>query len=227
MAASNLKAEVLDEDKKRVIRLQAHLVREGKFFLAGGTGLGLRLGHRLSDDIDWFTPTPFEAKTLIARLNSLPEKPHETVQHGAHTVRAYYDRPGTSEKLETSFITYAQVPAHPEPAAVGGTEFPVADISLLAAMKTAALHDRGARRDFIDVHAISSLPGWRIPRLIERVRRQLPLQGRQIALALTYFVDAEKESMPRGCKVSWEQVKKDLQRGVQEWERQRDRGIDR
>jgi hypothetical protein len=42
--------EVLDRDKLRVIRLQADLVREGQFFLAGGTGLGLRLGHRLSDD---------------------------------------------------------------------------------------------------------------------------------------------------------------------------------
>lgn len=228
MAAISLNDEVLDNDKKRVIRLQAELVREGGFFLAGGTGLGLRLGHRLSDDLDWFTPTPFEAKSLIAKLNSLSEKPTKIVQHSAHTVRAYYDKLETSDdKLETSFITYAQVAAHPEAAAVGGAEIPVADISILAAMKVAALHDRGARRDFIDVHGISSLPGWHIPRFIERVRRQLPLQGKQIALSLTYFVDAEKEPMPRGCKVSWEQVKNDLVAGVREWERQRNRSIER
>jgi hypothetical protein len=56
MASSRVNEEVLDRDKLRVIGLQADLVREGQFSLAGGTGLGLRLGHRLSDDLDWFTP---------------------------------------------------------------------------------------------------------------------------------------------------------------------------
>jgi len=221
VAAVNLKDQVLDKDKKRVIRLQAELVRERGFFLAGGTGLGLRLGHRLSDDLDWFTPTPFEAKGLIARLNSLSEKPTEIVQHGAQTVRAYYG------KLETSFITYAQVPASPERVLIDGAEIPIADISILAAMKAAALHDRGARRDFIDVHAIASLPGWSVGRFIDHVRHQLPLQPKQIALSLTYFVDAEKQPMPRGCKVSWTQVKEDLQKGVRDWERKRDRRVER
>jgi hypothetical protein len=35
-----------------VIRVQAHLARDGRFSWAGGTGLSLRLDHRLSDDID-------------------------------------------------------------------------------------------------------------------------------------------------------------------------------
>lgn len=83
MAAIILKDEVLDKDKKRVIRLQAQVVRDGGFFLAGGTGLGLWLGHRLSDDLDWFTPTPFEPKALIAKLNSLPERPTGIVEQGA------------------------------------------------------------------------------------------------------------------------------------------------
>jgi hypothetical protein len=55
VAPAKLKEQVLDRDKTRVIRLQAELVRDGGFFLAGGTGLGLRLGHRLSQDLDWFT----------------------------------------------------------------------------------------------------------------------------------------------------------------------------
>lgn len=108
MALINLKDEVLDQDKKRVIRLQAELVREGGFFLAGGTGLGLRLGHRFSDDLDWFTSKPFEPKKLIVKLNSLSDTPTDIVQQGSQTVRAYYG------KLETSFIAYSQGPANPE-----------------------------------------------------------------------------------------------------------------
>lgn len=221
MAAIDLKEEVLDKDKKRVIRLQAELVREGRFFLAGGTGLGLRLGHRLSEDLDWFTPTPFEAKRLITKLSSLSEKPTDIVQHGAQTVRAYY------KKLETSFIAYAQVPARPEQVHVAGVEIPLADIPIIAAMKAAALHDRGARRDFIDVHAIVSLPGWSIARFIEHASRELPLEPKQIALSLTYFADADKDEMPRGSKVSWDRVKKDLEKGVRDWQRKRDRGLER
>ena len=107
MASSRLKRQILDPDKARVIRLQANLVREEHFFLAGGIGLALRLGHRLSADLDWFTPTRFDAGNLQQRLEDLEEKPSQILRHGKHTVRAYY---GT---LETSFISYEQVPAQP------------------------------------------------------------------------------------------------------------------
>jgi hypothetical protein len=48
MACSRMNRQILDPDKVRVIRLQADLVRELGFFLAGGLGLALRLGHGLS-----------------------------------------------------------------------------------------------------------------------------------------------------------------------------------
>jgi hypothetical protein len=44
-----------------VIRLQSALVAELQFFLAGGAAIGLRLGHRTSRDLDWFTPNSFDA----------------------------------------------------------------------------------------------------------------------------------------------------------------------
>jgi hypothetical protein len=39
-----MKLEALDADKARIIRLQSDIVEEGRFFLAGGTGLAIRLG---------------------------------------------------------------------------------------------------------------------------------------------------------------------------------------
>jgi hypothetical protein len=39
------------------------------FALAGGTSLALRLGHRLSVDLDFFTLSPFEAQDLAEQLN--------------------------------------------------------------------------------------------------------------------------------------------------------------
>jgi hypothetical protein len=100
-------------------------------------------------------------------------------------------------------------------------------VELLAAMKAAAAHDRGARRDLVDVHAISRLPGWSVGRFVEHGARLLPLDERQIARALTYFVDADRQPMPRGCTVTWDNVKAELLLGVREWERSRKRGLDR
>jgi hypothetical protein len=127
-------------------------------------------------------------------------------------VRAYY---GT---LETSFITYGQVPASPEIMKLAGTEIPVAFIAIIAAMKAAALHDRGAKRDFIDIHAICSQPDWSVERFIKHAAQLLPLLPEQVARALADFVDAEKDPMPAGYAVTWEKVKTDLARGVLQWE---------
>jgi hypothetical protein len=212
---------VLGPQKLRVIQVQSRVVRAGHFFLAGGAGLGLRLGHRLSDDLDWFTPREFDANKLTTRLAALHEKPTTTEQQGPHTVRAYY---GT---LETSFIRYAQVAAKPDLMTVGRVRIPVADIETLAAMKAAALHDRGAKRDFIDIHAICNLPGWSVARFIDQATKWLPLEPVQLKLALTYFVDADQHPMPNGCTMSWAQVKVDLVRDVRAWERNLARGPER
>ena len=39
------------------------------FYLAGGTGLALRLGHRKSDDLDFFGSRPFSAQDLLEMLS--------------------------------------------------------------------------------------------------------------------------------------------------------------
>ncbi len=221
MKRGGLNAQVLDADKTRVIRLQADLMRDGQFFLAGGTGLGLRLGHRLSNDLDWFTPQRFDAPALKRALAALPEVPSKLEQNGPHTIRAFY------KTLETSFITYQQVTAKPETVRVGNAEFLLADLDLMAAMKAAAVHDRGAKRDFVDIHAICSQPGWSVGRFIEHAAKVLPLAPEQVARALTYFVDADREPMPAGVTAASDKIKGELNKRVLAWERDNSPGIER
>lgn len=211
--------KILDSEKRRVIRLQSGVVQQQQFFLAGGTGLGLHLGHRVSKDLDWFTPHPFDATQLAETVAKLKQKPSEVKVQGAHTLRVYYGQ------LETSFIQYAQVIARPQLLTVGSLEVPVADMDTLALMKAAAVHDRGARRDFADIHAICALPGWSVARFIDLATSRLPLAPVQMKLALTYFSDADKRAASLSYKVPWERVKSELQRGVQDWERSRSRGL--
>jgi hypothetical protein len=204
---------ILDSDKRRVIALQTEVIERGQFFLAGGTGLGMRLRHRVSRDIDWFTSKPFDATQVAHALAALPEKPAEVTVQGPHTLRAYYG------SLETSFIRYTQITARPEVLISGRLKIPVADLETLALMKAAALHDRGTQRDFIDIHAICTTSGWSVARFIDLATTRLPFAPIQIKLALTYFEDADRQALPIDYSVPWKQVKADLQRGVRQWER--------
>lgn len=213
--------EVLDVEKVRVLKLQEQVVNRGDFFLAGGTGLGLHLGHRKSMDLDWFTPKEFDPEKLKDALERLPEAPTQIEQQGKQTLRAFYG------DLETSFILYQQVRSTPERFIIAGANIPVADIKLIAAMKAAAVHDRGFKRDFVDIHAICKLPGWSVSKFVEVATKSLPLSTEQVRLSLTYFADAEKQRMPAGCTISWERIKADLGKGVKDSKRNRQQDIDR
>jgi hypothetical protein len=46
--------------------LGPHMVVKG-FYLAGGTALAIHYGHRISVDLDWFTPEPFQDGMLLAQ----------------------------------------------------------------------------------------------------------------------------------------------------------------
>src|SRR5207248_2655145 len=80
--------KILDARKLRVVRAQLPLVERGCFYLAGGTGLALHLGHRLSIDLDWFTATAFDEDALLSSLKGLAEEPASATVNGPKTVRA-------------------------------------------------------------------------------------------------------------------------------------------
>ena len=56
-----------------------------EFYLAGGTALALQLGHRYSDDLDFFCERPFNNQHL---KNSLAE---------VDTINVFQERQGTLE----------------------------------------------------------------------------------------------------------------------------------
>ncbi|MFA4028827.1 MAG: hypothetical protein GDYSWBUE_000891, partial [Candidatus Fervidibacterota bacterium] len=44
-----------------------------EFYLAGGSGVALHLGHRVSEDLDFFTPKELNTTLLIQRLRRVGE----------------------------------------------------------------------------------------------------------------------------------------------------------
>ncbi len=168
------------------------------FVLAGGTGLALQLGHRISVDFDWFCPPDRFPPRLMDRLRAL-----------GHPITMLQDRTDTTECLlatvRCTFIAF-------RPAFGPSTErlhgMPIAPIEDIGAMKLIAISQRGAKKDFYDLYAI--LQAWPLPRIVERLRTMYtdPLPNpAHIAKSLVYFHDAEQDPEPRLLTpLSWNAV---------------------
>jgi len=180
--------EVLDAAQVAVLaRMGSVMAREG-FYLAGGTAVALHLGHRRSVDLDWFTPSALADPLQHAdrmRAEGLALTDVET-QRG--TLHARIDG------VRVSFIEY-RYPLLRGAEPLGDTEARVAALDDLAAMKLAAVAQRGTRRDFVDVHALAARRP--LADLLDLYRRKYGVTDiTHVLYGLSYFDDAESEQMP-------------------------------
>jgi len=63
--------EVVDAGVERTLRDLYNIPILTSFYLAGGTGLALRLGHRRSVDLDFFHTENFNEDSLLQKLQHL------------------------------------------------------------------------------------------------------------------------------------------------------------
>ena len=170
------------------------------FYLAGGTGLALRLGHRKSDDLDFFSSRPFVAHDLLEALSR---------RFGGVELRAA-ERQTLHVRVrgaKVSFLGYRYPLLFPV-ARFGAVA--VADPRDIACMKLSAIASRGTRRDFLDVYAVTrthSLPA--LLQMFERKYRAVPHSRLHLLKSLVYFDDAEKDPVPQMLVSSdWDEVKR-------------------
>lgn len=173
------------------------------FYLGGGTALALRLGHRVSLDLDLFSrDNPLGAaereKLISALRQSGPVDVRESSDGTLHLVLG-----GT----RVSLLRYA----YPMLAKTDDWRgIRVAALEDLAAMKVSAIIGRGSRRDFLDLYAVATLKGldWVLVAAGRKFRDHGDL-ALHAAKALVYFEDAEKEPPPRQItRVAWSAVRK-------------------
>ncbi len=168
-----------------------------QFSLVGGTALALRFGHRRSIDFDFFTPEPFDVESLADTLNHEVEG-FETTGMNKIGLNASIDG------LKVDFVTY-RYPLLAEPETHDGIRmFSLQDI---VGMKLSAITNRGARKDFYDLHALIQYLG--VDALLEIYRKKYPSHDPMIVLrSMIYFDDAEEDNDPELLKEQdWEDVK--------------------
>lgn len=174
----------------------------GEFYLAGGTGLALQLGHRRSVDFDFFSQQSGLGMNVRTWFSNHPGFVLRDAD--ADTVHAELD------STKVSFIGAYRYPrVEPSVNVEGLTLAGVADIGL---MKLLAITHRATIRDYIDLAAIlrdrvslETLLQLSIKKYGNRFNRMVPLK------ALVSFQDLDEEMpavLDRQLKASWQEILK-------------------
>ncbi|OGN09934.1 MAG: hypothetical protein A3J46_03470 [Candidatus Yanofskybacteria bacterium RIFCSPHIGHO2_02_FULL_41_11] len=195
--------EVLPGNAKRALAVLGESGILDDAYLAGGTALALRLGHRVSVDLDFFSKKEFEEQEVVKRLLSLPLD-FELEKIAWRTILGYVKK----TKFSIFFYDYEWLG---QPEDFSGIK--VAAIEDIASMKLLAISDRGTKRDFIDLYFILALEKLYslkdVLDLYDRKFKVLRQNRMYIIKALTYFKDADEQKMPRMLKeIRWPEVKK-------------------
>ncbi len=180
---------------------------DSDFYLAGGTALALLEGHRLSVDLDLFSPTFEDPESLLPVVtNVFPDA--VTTLVAPRTL--YLEIAGVS----VSFMGYGYPVIEPQLTPDSGL-MPFASREDIAAMKLAAIASRGSRKDFVDLWWLVSRY-WTLERCLGFFERKFEARDiGHVVRALTYFDDAELEPPLRYLvEIDWETVKRDLTKWV-------------
>lgn len=177
-------------------------VASERFILAGGTALALQIGHRISEDLDFFTEKTFSTDKVFQKIKRAGLVPAILQEEEGTLVLTVND-------TKISFFHYAY-PFIEEKTPFRGIH--LANVIDIASMKVIAISQRGAKRDFIDLYFIlRSIPFWKIAENMTARFGKDRINPVNIGKSLVYFNDAEEDPEPRysgKTKPEWKAVKK-------------------
>ena len=174
------------------------------FCLVGGTALALQMGHRLSIDLDFFSPESFDKELFKTELSEYGD--WITFSENKIGLR------GQLNDVKVDFVTYRYPLLEPATSEEGIRMFSINDI---AAMKLSAITNRGAKKDFYDIYFLMRQYG--LSQLLEWYQQKYQTNNLFMILkSLTYFDDAELTETPvlLQKKTGWTTVKKTILEAV-------------
>ena len=184
------------------------LVKEMQHFnLVGGTALSLRLGHRISIDLDLFSHEKFENEKVIKALKSNFKN------------RLQLNSTVNNQLGIFCFIDDVKIDICRHNGALIDEVFQTDGIRMwglkdIAASKVNAISRRATKKDFWDINALLDI--YNIEEIASFYRQKYdPVLAIGVAKMITYFVDAEDSETPICLqKKTWKQVKKSIYKKI-------------
>jgi predicted nucleotidyltransferase component of viral defense system len=166
------------------------------FALAGGTSLALRIGHRISIDVDLFGSGDVHALEKLELLTGLGET---VVLKKSPNIRISSVQGIKVDVVNYNYPTIRPIETH--------ENIRMHSLEDIGAMKLNAIAGRGSRKDFIDLFHL--LKRFRLAEIVGfYLEKYADGNEFMVRKSLTYFEDAEREAMPRMlASESWEEIK--------------------
>jgi predicted nucleotidyltransferase component of viral defense system len=167
------------------------------FYMAGGTGLSLQLGHRKSNDLDFFSENKFDSEKITlsltgtgAKITSAEENTVYAVINGVKISLIFYPYPLIKDLIPFNGIR-------------------ISGIEDIACMKTIAISQRAEKKDFFDMFEILKiLNPLLIKELVLKKYGEKRINCYHILKSFFYFNDAEESLDPVSLNhTSWKTVK--------------------
>ncbi|MBU1104722.1 nucleotidyl transferase AbiEii/AbiGii toxin family protein [Candidatus Parcubacteria bacterium] len=190
--------KALNETTRKNLALLGKSGLAKDFYLAGGSSLALNLGHRISEDLDFFSNKNFDLFQIVNSLSSLG-----TLTVDVQTTKTFL---GNFNGTKLSFFYYELPLLKPTDDFLG---ISIANPVDVGCMKLDAISGRGLKKDFVDLYFITQevIP---LDGLLEMFREKVAKKNYNfihLAKSLTYFDDAQdKVTMLKDY--DWEKIKR-------------------
>lgn len=168
-------------------------------YLAGGTACALHLGHRISFDLDYYTPEEFNIELQLKKLDDLNHNFNKSFSEDLTIL-------GEFPEIKFSLFYYSY------PLIDEGIQYSnntIVGLKDIAAMKINAISDRGAKRDFVDLYFIMTRLNFRLDLVLDLYDEKfnsLASNKSHILKSLVYFDDADLNIDPK-MLVDWDWAK--------------------
>jgi hypothetical protein len=168
--------------------------------LAGGTGLALHLGHRISGDLEFYTQQAFKPSDILEELRGFAGVV-ETVTMGDDVMTVQAD--GARLLLMQTLARFAESTTK-----LNGCD--VAGVVDIAAMKLLAVSQGGTRSDFVDLYTVlQTVPFRKVARNALERHGMTALDPLAVGKGLVWFEQADVQEDPLyvGNPVAWDHIR--------------------
>jgi hypothetical protein len=199
---------ILDQKRKDILPLLKSISFDDGFYLAGGTGLALQMGHRDSIDFDFFKQGDFDTDVFLSKLeNIFTGHILMVTQNEKNTISCIID-----DTIKFSFFGFKYKVLRPF---IETEYFNLASIEDIACMKFSAILSRSLEKDYVDLYFI--LQSFDLKTLIDiSLEKFENIDSALILKSLIYFDDIVNEPIifKENHEVSFEVVKDFLKKTV-------------
>lgn len=179
-----------------------------EFYLTGGTALSLYLGHRESEDLDFFNPNGFDPVKLQSQLEIIGDLTN--VELAENTLNA------SIKGVKLQFLSYPYPLLEPT---ANWENIKLSSLIDIACTKLQTIGMRGSKKDFIDLCFI--LKKYSLEKLFEKLDKKYRRSNYNlphILKSLVYFVNADGQPLPRMLqKTNWEEIKQQICKKVKKF----------